>query len=112
MKIWRRLPPCVHPGEAVPYRSPLVPVTIRGLIAQGYLALNIGPHQGHCNETIVGAFGEASGILICSSLGQLFWISLEAEPQAAGLYVPNQDKDSPLKAPETGIPVCQMPLAV
>lgn len=58
-------------------------------------------NQGHCNETFAGAFREASGILSCPSLGQLFGTSVEAE----SLYIPNQDKDCLLKTADGAIPV-------
>lgn len=43
-------------------------------------------------------------------LGQLFWISLEAEPQTTSFYVPQ--KDCLLKVPHTAVPVCLMSVSV
>lgn len=53
MKIWRRLPPCVHLGAVAPYWA--------GLGAQTLIFFS--PSQGHCNGTIAGGVGEESGIL-------------------------------------------------
>lgn len=92
MKIWRRLPPCVHLGAAAPYWL--------GLGAQTLIFFFFfGPSQGHSNETIAGVLEKNQEFW----LGQLFWISLEAEPQTTSFSVPNQGKDCLLKAP-----VCQM----